>query len=195
MKLVKENIFEYGETNISSVNQDENIYKKIHGQQYITEEGEDDEEELEESISFQRGGDPKKTLGIGQQSLIEKWIDEMINSRHNVEFKDYKINQNYTIDAKSVSLEHCGLIELPEYIQFNRINHSFFIGYNNLISLRGCPKYVGGTFGCSGNKLVSLKYAPKKVKAHFFCRDNSPHRFSIDDVLEYSVVYGSIEAY
>ena len=43
---------------------------------------------------------------------------------------------------------------------------------NNLTSLEGAPKEVGGDFDCSDNKLISLEGAPKEVGGGFDCYDN-----------------------
>jgi hypothetical protein len=75
-----------------------------------------------------------KNLGIGQESLIRKWLDE-----HDV--KEYTINSDMTIDVESsVWLNNIKENELPEYIQFGNISYDFGINDSNIKSLRGFPK-------------------------------------------------------
>ena len=49
---------------------------------------------------------------------------------------------------------------------------SFNCSYNNLKSLEGCPKEVGGDFYCSHNQLTSLEGCPKKIGRDFYCSHN-----------------------
>ena len=44
--------------------------------------------------------------------------------------------------------------------------------YSSLVSLKGAPKEVGGSFYCHGNDLTSLKGAPEKVGGNFDCSYN-----------------------
>jgi len=128
---------------------------------------------VRESISFERGKDPKKTLGIGQRYFIEKWLDEM-------EIKNYHINDDFTIDIIKkpgfdgrVDISNRDLIELPEYIQFNIVPGYFAISNNLLTTLRGCPKYVSNNFWCSRNELTSLEFCPEIVEGSFICHHNA----------------------
>ena len=143
---------------------------------------------VKETISFQRGGDPKDTLGIGKRFLIEKWLEKM-------HVKYYKINDDMTID----SIESCFIISddknigiFPEYIQFNRINGHFRCNDCGLTSLRGCPYYVDESFFCSRNYLTSMKYAPKIVKEQFWCTQNVGKKITKSEILKYCFVEGGI---
>lgn len=44
--------------------------------------------------------------------------------------------------------------------------------YNDLTSLKGCPKVVNGAFDCSFNQLTSLEHCPEIVNGSFYCEDN-----------------------
>ena len=79
-------------------------------------------ESLNEVISFTRGEDALSTIGIGQKHLIEKWLDEI--QIHG----DYTINDDFTINILNfgVDVRSQDLKEFPLYIQFNKINGSFF---------------------------------------------------------------------
>jgi len=41
-----------------------------------------------------------------------------------------------------------------------------------LITLKGAPEHVGGTFDCGFNKLISLEGAPEYVGGYFYCNNN-----------------------
>jgi hypothetical protein len=48
----------------------------------------------------------------------------------------------------------------------------FDCGSNQLTSLEGAPKEVGGYFDCDHNQLTSLEGAPKEVGRDFDCSHN-----------------------
>ena len=88
----------------------------------------------------------------------------------------YKINKDLTINVKGnvvlrgLKHEH----QMPEYIQFNKVDGNFGIYGSSLIgviwSLRGCPKIVTGNFSCNSNKyLSSLEGCPEYVGGDFNC--------------------------
>ena len=52
------------------------------------------------------------------------------------------------------------------------VGGDFYCGNNQLTSLEGGPQKVGGYFSCRSNQLTSLKGAPKEVRGHFICQDN-----------------------
>jgi hypothetical protein len=124
-------------------------------------------ESLDELHSFERRKDALGALGIGQKQLIKDWLDEM-------GVEGYAINDDCTIDVNTnVNLSHKNLEEFPWFIQFNKVYAAaFFCFRNRLVSLRGCPTYVGRTFSCVGNKLNSLKGCPSYVGNKFVCADN-----------------------
>jgi hypothetical protein len=142
---------------------------------------------VKESISFQRGIDPKVSLGIGQVDLIKKWLDEM-------GVKNYIINNDMTIDANgAVDLDYKNLSSFPEYIRFNKVEGSFYCDNNNLTSLRGCPPVVKRGFYCSYNQLTSLEGCPSSVGRNFSCSNNET-QFTKEEVEKYCKVGGIINA-
>ena len=142
-------------------------------------------ESLNEVISFTRGEDALSTIGIGQKTLIKKWLDEM-------EITDYKINSDLSIDVEGhVTLHNKGLIEFPKFIKFNHISGDFFCSYNNLTSLKGCPASVDGFFDCSYNNLTSLEGCPKFVGGSYYCNNNKL-QFTEEDVRKLCNVEGKI---
>jgi len=132
---------------------------------------------VRESISFQRGVDPKDALGIGKRYLIEQWLDKMGILNKCIINADLTINSN-----SNIKISHKDLVKFPEYIQFNKANAFFSVQNNNLISLRGCPIYVKMMFSCSNNNLTSLEGCPKSAGA-FYCHSN-PRLFIKEDILK-----------
>ena len=63
------------------------------------------------------------------------------------------------------------LTELPDLSDVI-IEGDFHCENNQLTSLKGAPKAVGGSVFCSKNKLISLEGAPQEVNGDFFCRNN-----------------------
>jgi len=51
----------------------------------------------------------------------------------------------------------------------------FFCYFNNLETLDGSPREVGGSFHCEGNPLISLEGAPLKVEEYFLFNKISSH--------------------
>ena len=67
----------------------------------------------------------------------------LICEKYNI--KNYTINPDGSIDVNgSVDLSQYKLIELP--LRFNKITGYFDCSNNNLTSLKGCPRWVGGNF-------------------------------------------------
>lgn len=106
------------------------------------------------------------STNAGKVSLVRAWLEEY-------GIKNYTINDDYTIDVYGdVSLSDCNLTEFPSYIQFGTVKGDFYCGFNQLTSLRGCPKKVEGSFNCTYNKLTTLKGAPREVGGNFYCNNN-----------------------
>ena len=62
---------------------------------------------------------------------------------------NYTINSDDTIDVDGdVNLYNRlgDMKKLP--VRFGKVSGYFHCGYNKLTTLEGCPKYVGGYFGC-----------------------------------------------
>jgi hypothetical protein len=85
--------------------------------------------------------------------------------------ENYTINEDGSIDVDgNVFLFNIGLTKLP--LKFNVVSEHFDCSWNNLTSLEGGPKKVGGYFDCSSNKLTSLKGCPKEINGDFSCSYN-----------------------
>ena len=57
-------------------------------------------------------------------------------------------------------------------VKFGKVEDSFNCNDNQLTSLVGAPREVGGSFRCDNNQLTSLEGAPQSVGDNFCCNDN-----------------------
>jgi hypothetical protein len=86
--------------------------------------------------------------------------------------KNYTINDDGSIDVNGdVYLSFKDLTELP--LTFNKVTGYFNCCYNNLTTLKGCPRWVGSSFSCIYNQLTSLEFSPDYVGGWFDCRWNN----------------------
>ena len=93
-------------------------------------------------MNFERQSDNVfKNLRIGRKVRIEDWLNQFKSDR----IKDVKINEDMTIDAYYVDFANISIKEFPLYINFNHITQYFDVRDCDLITLRGCPKKVGGS--------------------------------------------------
>jgi len=116
---------------------------------------------VRESIQFKRDENPYKSVGVGTYELIELWLN-----KYNIH--EYTINDDYSIDVNNmVNLSMKNLNNLPDYIQFNKVDGAFYIDNNNLTTLKGCPKDIRFSFYVDHNNLTSLEYCPEIIKDTF----------------------------
>ena len=117
--------------------------------------------------------------GVKRQSIkaeMEAWCEEM-------GIKNYTINSQSEIDVKGgVDLQYSDFKELP--YKFGTVTGYFDLEMcENLKSLKGSPRFVGGSFYCLGCKnLDSLEGCPKEVNGYFNCRD-CKQKFTKEEVL------------
>lgn len=105
------------------------------------------------------------TKRLKTKEEIELWLLQM-------KIENYTINEDLTVDVnKYVDISNQKLTLIP--IQFGKVSLDFFCYSNSLTSLKGCPKYVGGTFSCEYNNLTSLLGAPAEVGGDFDCHNNN----------------------
>jgi hypothetical protein len=91
---------------------------------------------------------------------------------------NYTINNNGLVDVDgNVDLSNRRLNKLP--VNFGTVTGDFRcnsatngLWNNQLTTLEGSPREVGGTFDCSGNQLTSLEGSPSKVGGYFYCYNN-----------------------
>lgn len=127
--------------------------------------------------TFTRGSTDKLSgIGLGKLGLIKGWLEEY-------GVKNYLLNDDDSIDVDgSVDLNKKGLTEIPEYIQFRRINGSFFIGGNELKTCKGFPVNVKNNFDMEANGIYTLKYAPEYVGISTWYKNN---HISDEELIEY----------
>ncbi len=103
----------------------------------------------------------------GKVSIIKAWLDD--NG-----IKNYTINSKGEVDVNGdVILDYKNLTEFPSFIQFGTVKGYFNCSFNNLTSLRGCPRVVKKSFYCHDNNLVSLEGSPEEVGFGFLCQSNN----------------------
>ena len=94
-------------------------------------------------------------------------IDEICRK---YDITNYTINPDGSIDVNGDVHINFDITEFP--LRFNKVYGNFDCGYNNLTTLKGCPKWVGGYFSCTYNKLRDLEYSPDYVGGYFNCSKN-----------------------
>lgn len=164
----------------------------------------DDTQMYEDVQNFERGQNPKESIGIGYRLMIKNWI-EAVNS-HEIYSEDdlnsrfgknpenhiarYHINDDLTIDIRTNSKFGDALIirgqeirELPEFIQFGRCDGNFYINASGLETMRGFPKIVTGHLCINNNKLTSLDYLPEEIGAGLYIHDNKVE-FTKEEILK-----------
>ena len=102
--------------------------------------------------------------------LFESYSDiDSICSEYGI--NDYTINPDESIDVDgSVILSSELLTIIP--IKFGTITRDFDCDRNQLTSLEGSPKKVGGYFDCHNNQLTSLVGCPEVIGGDFDCSRN-----------------------
>ena len=99
---------------------------------------------------------------------------------------EYNIENFEIVDGlvnvdSNVNLGTRGLSKLP--VKFGRVSGYFWCNVNELTSLEGCPKTVGGFFSCANlhleaEGLTSLKGSPERVSGEYSCYNNNLKDFS-----------------
>ncbi len=79
----------------------------------------------------------------------------------------------------------CRYQELENFlgIRFGEVSEYFDCDGNQLRTLEGSPRVVGGRFYCSGNPLISLEGAPEVIKG-YFCFKNTWFKYDLQSFLE-----------
>jgi hypothetical protein len=86
--------------------------------------------------------------------------------------ENYTINDDLSVDViGDVDLSNKSLTKIP--FKFNIVSVNFYFANNQLKTLEGSPKEVGGNFLCGYNKLTTLEGSPKKVGGKFACSSNN----------------------
>ena len=97
---------------------------------------------------------------------------EIIEICKKYRIENYTINSDGSIDVDgNVDLSYMKLVKIP--LKFNKITGVFVCCGNQLTSLEGCPKEVGGGFNCSDNRITDLQGIPSVVNGRLNCRNNN----------------------
>ncbi len=88
---------------------------------------------------------------IQKDHLSDDYFEEIQKKGH-----QYIVNVNGNCNISFRSLKKI-------LIQFYHVDGYFSCAHNQLISLEGCPQYVGGNFYCDYNQLTLLQYCPQYV--------------------------------
>jgi len=160
-----------------------------------TDSGQEDvwvNQNIKESINFERGIDPKNSMGLGKMKKIQEFMNEV-----GVGIRNYKVNPDYSIftDMDIILTERRDLFlngRFPEYIRFHT-SGSFDIDDCGLLSLEGCPRYVQGYFSCQQNEITSLAGFPEKIDKSCYVMSNG-RDFIADEILKICEVGEQVEA-
>ena len=99
-------------------------------------------------------------------------FDEIDRICQQYNIQNYVINQDGSVDVSNgVYLHSMGLSKLP--FKFGRVSDDFVCSHNQLTSLFGSPKEVGGNFACHYNLLTTLIGGPYSVGGNFICDSNN----------------------
>jgi hypothetical protein len=94
-----------------------------------------------------------------------KFLDEYASGR-------WSMNGEGLVDIKGSFF--CGSQGLEDFlgIRFGEVSVNFYCDGNQLRTLEGSPRVVGGDFGCYDNQLRTLEGSPRKVGDGFYCGIN-----------------------
>ena len=122
---------------------------------------------VRESINFERGINPRTSMGIGLRPKIEEWLKMYFVKTSNSTLKSYyEILEDLTIDVFGF-FASTWKGNFPEFIQFNECYGDFQVDNMGLTTLRGCPRKVKGYFSCSRNNLKNLIGGPEYVTGSY----------------------------
>ena len=93
------------------------------------------------------------------------------------------LKQSFTTTG-TITISDDGLVSCTGYVilrvskhkrllvSFDKIDDFFYCSYNQLTTLQGAPKSVGGDFFCWNNQLTTLEHSPQSVHGSFDCSYN-----------------------
>lgn len=97
---------------------------------------------------------------------------ELILAKYRIKIiGNFTIRADGKLDVKGhVKITGLKLLKLP--VKFNCVTGDFLSKSGSLRSLKGCPRFVGGSFDCSDNQLLSLEGGPDYVGLNYLCNEN-----------------------
>jgi hypothetical protein len=107
----------------------------------------------------------REPLYLGVEKDKERWMKWLGKLKHEVhEDGSITVDGNANLGKKRLEI-------IP--FRFKKVTQDFWCVHNNLTSLEGAPKEVGGNFFCDHNNLTTLEGAPIKVGKVFNCCNNN----------------------
>ncbi|MBB4804375.1 hypothetical protein HNP37_004462 [Flavobacterium nitrogenifigens] len=102
--------------------------------------------------------------------MIKRQVYHIIK-KYNIRIGLFSIDKSGFINVTGdVYITNTVLKKLP--LRFKKVSGNFYCSSNMLVTLKGCPDFVGGIFNCYGNQLKSLEFGPICVGADYFCNEN-----------------------
>ena len=100
-----------------------------------------------ERLNFEKGQDPKHSIGIGKIALIKKWFDEWAPDNA------YKIDKDLNIEVEGyLDLENTNITSLPDNL---RVERGLYLRKTKITSLPDNLR-VGGFLDLENTKITSL---------------------------------------
>jgi hypothetical protein len=109
--------------------------------------------------SFIKSNDKLSNIGVGKITLIKKWLED----DYGLQLNKYTLRDDLSIDVGTSITLPDGFGNLPDYIQFHKIDGNVNFEHCGLTTLKGSPKIVTGGFYIANNNLTSLDFAPRKI--------------------------------
>ena len=102
--------------------------------------------------------------------------DFVINGDLNIDFADsgqfeWPDFKNISVIEGDLYMEALGLKKIPN-MKHIIVKGDFSIGYNNIRSLEGSPKEVGGGYYCYNNRIKNWNGISKKINGVLWCYNN-----------------------
>lgn len=109
-----------------------------------------------------------------RQNVIKLLSQEVIEDDLDIDESFFDIPEELVkvkeIHGDVTLLESRGYI--PSWLEKVKIYGYFDCSNTNLKSLKGSPKWIGGSFFCNKNELQSLEDMPKYIGGNFHCKNN-----------------------
>ena len=94
------------------------------------------------------------------------WLDDCVRGTWSVN------PQTGLVDIKGLFSAAHKLLTDFKGVRFGKVSEGFYCNYNQLTSLEGGPRKVGGYYYCNNNLLTSLEGAPEVAPRMFVCSHN-----------------------
>lgn len=89
----------------------------------------------------------------------KSFLDRVVNGSWNINYMTLRIDVDGSV---SVPYRYINNGKIP--VSFGKVTGNFSMSSNQLVTLEGCPCWVGGNFNCIDNNITNLKYAPIHIR-------------------------------